>query len=215
MNEQEIPVFKSATICTALIAAAIAISHASEHVADAARPAPPAQTRVEDYIHVFDRHESAREIGVVDGVLTTIAQWLSHSFDLPPSAVPPHVEFVAPVRLAALRYKSVLPVRPGQPGDTAPPVSSQDVLAVYDDDKEFIYLPTGWSGKSRAEMSILVHEMVHHLQNQGKLEYNCPQEREKLAYAAQSAWLEHFGTSLEGEFGIDPFSLIVKIQCIS
>ena len=35
------------------------------------------------------------------------------------------------------------------------------------------------------------------------------QEREKLAYVAQSRWLMEFGTSLEEEFGIDPFTLLV------
>ena|SRR3954453_18885765 len=35
------------------------------------------------------------------------------------------------------------------------------------------------------------------------------QEREKLAYVAQSRWLIEFGTSLEEEFGINPFTLLV------
>jgi hypothetical protein len=68
-------------------------------------------------------------------------------------------------------------------------------------------------GGSSAEMSVLVHEMVHHLQNQVQLKYRCPQEREKLAYAAQDRWLSHVGTSLEKEFGIDPFTLLVKTNC--
>jgi hypothetical protein len=60
---------------------------------------------------------------------------------------------------------------------------------------------------------MLVHEMVHHLQNVGQLKFACPQEREKLAYKAQDGWLALFGSDLMQEFQIDPFSLLVKTNC--
>ena len=43
--------------------------------------------------------------------------------------------------------------------------------------------------------------------------YECPQEREKLAYIAQNRWLTLFGHSLESDFHMDAFSLLVKTQC--
>ena len=55
---------------------------------------------------------------------------------------------------------------------------------------------------------------VHHLQHRAKLKYACPQEREKIAYAAQEQWLNRFDTSLEKEFGIDPLTLLVKTNCM-
>ncbi len=55
--------------------------------------------------------------------------------------------------------------------------------------------------------------MVHHLQNVGGLKYECPQAREKLAFVAQERWLRMYGTDLEKEFGIDPFSLLVLSNC--
>jgi hypothetical protein len=61
---------------------------------------------------------------------------------------------------------------------------------------------------------VLVHEMVHHVQNVGGLKYACPQEREKLAYTAQERWLGLFGRNLEADFEIDAFSLLVKTRCL-
>jgi hypothetical protein len=45
------------------------------------------------------------------------------------------------------------------------------------------------------------------------LKHECPQEREKLAYLAQERWLGLFGHSLESDFDLDPFSLLVKTRC--
>ena len=72
----------------------------------------------------------------------------------------------------------------------------EDSLAVYDDETKTIYLPKKWAGTTPAEISILVHEMVHHLQGMAKTRYECPQAREQLAYAAQEMWLGLFGRSI-------------------
>jgi hypothetical protein len=69
-------------------------------------------------------------------------------------------------------------------------------------------------GRTPAELSILVHEMVHHLQNEAGLKYECPQAKEKLAYEAQGKWLDLFGLNLEKEFEIDPLALILTTQCL-
>ena len=86
-------------------------------------------------------------------------------------------------------------------------------IAVYDPYAKAILLPRGWSGATPREQSMLVHEMVHHLQATAGLHYACPNEREKLAYAAQDAWLRRSGTTIEREFGIDGLSLLVRTTC--
>ena len=58
-------------------------------------------------------------------------------------------------------------------------------------------------------------EMVHHLQNAGGLRYECAQAREALAYQAQDRWLALFGHSLEQDFDLDGFSLLVKTRCMN
>jgi hypothetical protein len=74
-------------------------------------------------------------------------------------------------------------------------------------------LPDQWTGRSAAELSVLVHELVHHLQEAAELRYECPAAREQLAYAAQERWLGLFGLSLSSEFDIDPFTLKISTEC--
>ena len=77
-----------------------------------------------------------------------------------------------------------------------------------------IYLPADWTGSTPAEVSVLVHEMVHHLQNVANTKFECPQAREQLAYAAQQRWLGLFDRTLEDEFQLDPFTLLVTTRCM-
>jgi len=86
-------------------------------------------------------------------------------------------------------------------------------IALYDDEARTIYLPTGWTGATPAEFSILVHEMVHHLQNSAGAGFECPEAREKMAYESQARWLAMFGSDLAAGFGIDPLTLLVRTSC--
>jgi hypothetical protein len=75
-------------------------------------------------------------------------------------------------------------------------------------------LPEGWTGKTPAELSVLVHEMVHHLQNVSGQKFECPAAREKPAYLAQDKWLKQFDQTLEQDFEVDLFTIVVKSACI-
>jgi hypothetical protein len=77
-----------------------------------------------------------------------------------------------------------------------------------------IYLPEGWTGRSPSEVSVLVHELVHHLQNVGGLKFECAGERERPAYQAQSRWLELFDKNLAEEFNLDPMTVLVRTNCM-
>ena len=119
--------------------------------------------------------------------------------------------------MAAVRYRGLASDRQTQvaaeAGRSAPPEFGQEVYAVYDDTKRIIYLHTGWSANSPADVSVLVHELVHHLQNVAGIKFTCPQEREKDAYDAQRTWLERSGRTLEDEFEIDPMTVLVRTNC--
>ena len=91
---------------------------------------------------------------------------------------------------------------------------TNDTLAVYIDGPEIIYLIEGWTGRTPADLSVLVHEMVHHFQYKLGFKHECPQDREKLAYAAQDRWLHLFGHSLESDFELDGFPVLVKTYCL-
>jgi Domain of unknown function (DUF6647) len=86
---------------------------------------------------------------------------------------------------------------------------------LYSNKSKTIFMRDGWTGKTPAELSILVHEMVHHLQNVGQLQFACPEEREELAYKAQDQWLGLFGHDLMHDFDMDGFTIAVKSKCFN
>jgi hypothetical protein len=146
-------------------------------------------------------------------LLSQAATWLAENFELPAASHLPQVELVAPARIAALRYGPFIPQTSSAGQGTTHPTAGS-VVAVYDDKRQVIYLPEGWTAVSPADQSVLVHELVHHMQNRAGLTYECPQQRERLAYQAQARWLERFGSSLEKEFDLDPLSLLVHSSCL-
>ncbi|WP_292184417.1 DUF6647 family protein [Mesorhizobium sp.] len=133
-------------------------------------------------------------------VLQTIGMWLAANYDLP-LAEPPALVTAPAIELVTMRYGA---------GAT---ISSPEVVAVYDEDVNTIFLAAGWTGRTPAELSVLVHEMVHHLQAAAEMRFACPGEREALAYRAQEAWLRLFGTDLKSTFNIDPATLLVATVC--
>lgn len=147
----------------------------------------------------------------MNALLTAIALWLSANFALPMQDALPRVEMAPGEKIASLHYGPVLGAARSMLRAEG---GSGDVVAVYEDASRTIYLREGWRGATPAELSVLVHEMVHHMQNMSGAKYACTQEREKLAYTAQDRWLGLFGRSLESEFGLDKFSLLVKTRCL-
>lgn len=120
----------------------------------------------------------------MEAALTTIAAWLSVNFMLPPVYEPPRVAFAS-----------------NEEGG-------------YDDATRTIYLPKGWTGESPAELSQLVHEMARHMQNVAGPASTRPEDRDKLAAAAQRQWLAVFDGELLREFRLDPLALLVRTRCL-
>jgi len=192
---------KQTLLCTALITAGMTGTVSAQQSSHR----PPI-----DYTLVFTEADGGP--GAVNpAVLATIIKWLAGNFDLP-TADQARVEFVPPARIAAFRYRGF--AQPQAPKGDEQAMHEAGREAVYDDATRTIYLPEGWRGATPAEVSVLVHEMVHHLQNGARLKYECPQEREKLAYAAQERWLGQYDRSLASEFEIDPFTLLVRTRCM-
>ena len=147
----------------------------------------------------------------MNALLTAIVFWLSASFGLPANYDHPRIEFVPAAEITAVFFRGLAGQRRGAETD---PADQRQIVSVYDDTRRTIYLRDDWTGRTPAELSVLIHEMVHHLQAVGKLRFACPQEREQLAYQAQQRWLGLFGRDLEGEFEIDPFTLFVLTRCL-
>ena len=145
-------------------------------------------------------------------LLDEILAWLPLHFDLPAINERPAVGLASRSKLARLRASD----RHSSQGFVKDKerVGQREVVALYDDATRTILLADDWVGTSPADRSVLVHELVHHVQNVGKLKFDCPQAREKLAYLAQDKWLQQFGTSLEDEFDVDMFTVLISSTCL-
>lgn len=154
----------------------------------------------------------------MENLLTVLITWLSVGFGLPAEHDHPEIELASTAEMRGLRLERAhqalerhvdLQVE-GDP-DSA---QSNELYAIYDDQTRTIFLSEDWTGATPAESSILVHELVHHLQNAAGLTYACAEAREKPAYQAQERWLEIFDTSLSAEFGLDSMTLLLRTNCM-
>lgn len=201
---------------SALLAVAMA-ALASEGSASNADRIEPRGIRIPGADHEVQLNGTERlpSLAPAEPLLTAIETWLSIEFNLPIPANHPRIELVPPAEIAALRYQGRFPKAGTDraPIDPSAVSADRDTVAVYSDSTRTIYLAEEWTGGTPAELSVLVHEMVHHLQSLAGLKYECPQEREKLAYLAQERWLALFGRDLAQDFELDGFSLLVKTKC--
>ncbi|ASJ75784.1 DUF6647 family protein [Granulosicoccus antarcticus] len=134
--------------------------------------------------------------------LDFVVLWLNSQYQLEVPASHPDIIAMPLAELVARRYG---------PGASATP---GDVVALYDKEAHAILVSDDWTGGSLAQLSVLVHEMVHHSQDVSGTIFACPAEREKLAYRAQNEWLKLFDEDLEGAFGIDPALILVATACV-
>ena len=120
---------------------------------------------------------------------STIMHWVSGYLRISGHYDLPCIEFVKTDSIAALRSRNSH--------------SKRQDMGAYGDTVNTIYLPEGWTGKTPAEVSILVHQMVYHVQNLAGRKYECLWERERLAYTAQERWLRLHDSNLWDTFAID------------
>ena len=172
-------------------------------VASAASQAGPVQSR-------------AVVAETAERLVTEISDWLVSNFDLPSIPESPVIEFVSDAELVKLRYQHPAEHIGADAGGSVVSGAGNlsGVVALYHTSKRTIFLSDNWTGTSPADQSILVHEMVHHVQNVSEMKFECPMARERLAYQAQDRWLTRFGSDLESEFQIDPFTVLVRSACM-
>ena len=164
-------------------------------------------SRVELSIAPDARAVRMEDIGRRQAFLDSLVVWLSKNFDLPAHFGHPAIKFVPAQAVVAMRYAAFL-------NDPTKATTIQgDVVALYNTETHTIYMRDDWRGETPADVSVLVHEMVHHLQTRARVKFSCPEEREEIAFRAQQRWLSAFDTSLEREFDLDAMSLLVKSRC--
>ena len=143
----------------------------------------------------------------MNALLGVIMVWLSANFEVPATTELPVVQFTnSPAAMLSADHAHY-----AQYGNMRHGI---EVIAVYHGDSQTIFIGSRWQRDPVAASSILVHEMVHHMQHRSRSHYPCPGAREVLAFEAQDAWLKLFGRSLESEFGMDPFTVKAMTLCM-
>jgi hypothetical protein len=150
---------------------------------------------------------------VAQSLFDGIVSWIVANFDLPGTPTRPVIEFATKAKLRQIRIADRANWQ-GFVHEQAPTENERNVVAVYDRSSSTIYLPETWTGETIGDQSILVHEMVHHLQNLAGIKFECPAAKEKMAYLAQDKWLAQFAKSLEKEFDVDMFTVVISSACM-
>ena len=73
--------------------------------------------------------------------------------------------------------------------------------AFYSKDEHLVYLADNWNKNDLVDQSILVHELVHHLQSKDHIQFACWGRYEAQAYELQIQWLQTQGVK-------DPHNLL-------
>lgn len=149
------------------------------------------------------------------------APMFSHASEPVSQAETQALQNLVPELEAWLDENTSLPRRDSRPvirwvdfGPVAPPTSSR--LAVhnensrgfYDPDSETIWLVRPWSASDPHDVSVLLHELVHHRQASSGHWY-CPGAQELPAYRLQQAWLDSFGL----EANVNWIAVVLESGC--
>ena len=96
---------------------------------------------------------------------------------------------------------------------TAEDPTGVNIGAFYSEKDDTVYLPDSWRSNKLRDRSILLHELVHHLQYLNRVKATCPGEFEWQALHLQVDWLSEHGIEDPFELmGLSPLFLMLP-QC--
>ena len=138
-------------------------------------------------------------ISIVSG---GFSQELGYDTSLQVPKYEPSIGFISKNQLSLMKYNI--------PYD---PKSSKVVKAVYLFGGS-IYLEDSWNIESVEDQSILLHELVHYMQEMNYLTYECEGDMERLAYYIQEKWLqEEHGLEIYDAIGLGPLAMVAAMMC--
>lgn len=105
--------------------------------------------------------------------------WLDSNTDLPRRADPSEIRFVDKFSAAALSASNHS-------------AGTGNLRGLYDPDSQTIWLVLPWNLRDPYNVSVLLHEQIHHRQTDAGHWY-CPGAQELPAYRIQQVWLAQFG----------------------
>lgn len=109
-------------------------------------------------------------------ILTAMIIWLGANSNLDTNHDVPLVIFLPQDQLNHMYYK-----------DSAH--DGNKLHGLYDRDKDTIFLPDTWDRRRPWDLGVLLHEMMHYLQDQNEIKFSCVQEMERDVWPTQRKYL--------------------------
>lgn len=112
-------------------------------------------------------------------ILTALMIWLGANTPLDTNHDVPKILFLSQDKMEKLYYVQEQESNP-----------NNKLHGLYDTDKDTILLLDTWDRRKPWDMGVLVHEMVHYLQDVNGIEFSCVNEMERDAWPIQKKYLK-------------------------
>jgi len=145
----------------------------------------------------------------MDALVLALMTWIQAASGLPMAEEMPEVRWVAPQRMAELANPNPDPNRDGAYDRSV----TSGYLALYHADSGTVLLRHDWDAGDLRDRSILLHELVHHMQASATRAYPCAGAREREAYHLQGRWLEERGANLFELLGMNALFFHAVTRC--
>jgi hypothetical protein len=93
--------------------------------------------------------------------------------------------------------------------------AGHSTMALYERNTATIYLPSDWDGTLMYDRAMLLHEVVHHVQEFNSVPARCAAERERQGYAVTLKWLAEQGVADPyAVLQVDDFTIAILSACL-
>lgn len=142
----------------------------------------------------------------MEPLVVALMSWIAAASGLPMAEDLPETRRISAQRMAAL-------AAPARDQDGYDRAVASGYLALYHADSATVLLRRDWDRDDLRDRSILLHELVHHMQAASGRSYPCAGAREHEAYTLQGEWLEERGADLFELLGINGLFLYAVTRC--
>ena len=147
-------------------------------------------------------------VAQADTVLEQYIQWIADNSNLEYNNEPlPEIVYVDQAMLQILMYGEAMVAQSELEGFNLP-----DVIALYDSSTDQITLSTGTDIHAFENQYILVHELIHYMQDINGITDPCPGMLEREAYELTDQWQDEVGH--QGPRSDPLFTIMIEMSCI-
>ena len=113
---------------------------------------------------------------IMKEIITALLIWLGANSDFNVDMDIPQVLFLPQAQMEQMYYQGS--------------EKHGDLHAFYDTKRDTIILPDTWDRRKPWDLSVLLHEIIHYVQDQNDIQFNCVQEMEAKTWPLQQKYLQ-------------------------